>query len=153
MDLCEILGSYFVDKINHLKKSEFELRNENEILREKIYKLELAFTANNNMMMNEEYLSKVRNTGTNELKQSNFSESRYKVANESMFKQSVFKRISDPLNKIIDMINKILFLSEVHTNMKDEKYIFINKFKRKLFGNKDNWCPDIVKTEVMKVFF
>jgi hypothetical protein len=150
MDLCDILGSYFVDKINHLKKNEFELRNENEILREKIYKLELAFTHNN---ISEEYLSKVKGTTpmTNELKQSNFSESRFKAANESAFKLSVFKRISDPLNKIIDMINKILFLSENHENLKDEKYIFINKYRRKLFGNRDNWNPDVVKTEIMKV--
>jgi serine/threonine protein kinase len=145
MDLCDIMGSYFVDKINSLKKNEFELRNENETLREKIYKLELAFTTNNNF--SDEYLSKVRNIDV----KNNFTESRFK-ASESLFKQSVFKRISDPLNKIIDMINKILFLSEVHNNMKDDKYIFINKFKRKLFGNRDNWNPDLVKTEVMKVF-
>jgi hypothetical protein len=151
MDLCDILGSYFVDKINYLKKNEFELRNENEILREKIYKLELAFTTNSNM--SEEYLSKVRssNPSSDVIKGNNFTESRFKVANESVFKQSVFKRISDPLNKIIDMVNKILFLSEVHNNMKDDKYIFINKYKRKLFGNRDNWNPDLVKTEIMKV--
>jgi hypothetical protein len=148
MDLCDILGSYFVDKINYLKKSEFELRNENETLREKIYKLELAFTTNSGF--SEEYLSKVKNSNL-ELKTSTFTESRFKMANESLFKQSVFKRISDPLNKIIDMVNKILYLSEVHNNMKDDKYIFINKFKRKLFGNKDNWNPDLVKTEIMKV--
>lgn len=142
-DLCGYLGSFFIDKINMLKKSEFDLKNDNDSLREKIYKLELALT-NTNQFHSENITQDLsKRTSSNNVAVGKIS--------DNLFKQSHFKKVTDPLTKIIDMINKIIFLSEVHSNLKDEKYTFINKFKRKLFANRDNWNANFVKNEVMKV--
>ncbi len=67
-----------------------------------------------------------------------------------IFKQSNFKRISDPLTKILDMINKIMFLTQDNTS-KDEKYAYINKFKRKLFSNNSQDNAHLIKNEISKL--
>jgi serine/threonine protein kinase len=155
-ELCGYLGPYFADKLNYFKRTEWDLRNENESLNEKLYKLETAFTSNINL--NEECNSNGINiNGLNSTKKitNNFNSNYQMSINKTdLFKNSNFKRISDPLTKMIEMIDKIIYLtSEMSlTNLKEEKYIFINKFKRKIFsvnltGNRSN----IIKTEISKL--
>jgi len=163
-DISDIFGSFFVEKINWIKKNEEDLKIENENLREKIFKLELALSNNinnkfnsmNNVNSNTTETNKFYSE-TNNLKKitlTNYLQQTHLISpkvTESIFKQSSFKIISDPLTKIIDMINKILFLSDVHSNTKDEKYIYITKFKKKLFNSRENWNANIVKNEIMKI--
>lgn len=134
------------------------MKIENENLREKIFKLELALSNNisnsvpaqasetNNQFIETANLKKI--TYTNHLRQTYLFSPK---VTESIFKQSSFKIVSDPLTKIIEMINKILFLADVHSNTKDEKYIYITKFKKKLFNCRENWHANIVKNEIMKI--
>ncbi len=155
-ELCGYLGPYFADKLNYFKRTEWDLRNENESLNEKLYKLETAFTSNINL--NEECNNNGNNiNGLNSTKKitNNFNSNYQMSINKTdLFKNSNFKRISDPLTKMLEMIDKIIFLtSEMSlSNLKEEKYIFINKFKRKIFsvnstGNRSN----IIKTEISKL--
>lgn len=142
------------------------MKIENENLREKIFKLELALSNNINsnkfhtITNNQTYGGLAETKGfsqTNNLKkitQTNYLQQTHLISpkvTESIFKQSSFKIISDPLTKIIDMINKVLFLADVHSNTKDEKYIYITKFKKKLFNSRENWNANIVKNEIMKI--
>ena len=157
--ISDFFGSLFVEKINWIKKNENDLKIENENLREKIFKLELALSNNfninnnNNATLNGENnlfheTCMKRQMHTNYLLQTQMISPKL---TESIFKQSSFKIISDPLTKIIDMINKILFLSDVHSNTKDEKYIYITKFKKKLFNSRENWSANLVKNEIMRI--
>jgi NIMA (never in mitosis gene a)-related kinase len=158
-----MMGGYLVDKLNFLKREENELKIENDFLKERTYKLELAFNSTNNInaninLTNNNFLS---NTG---LGFKDFINANYNhlpnspntnlvsSERENQFKQSVFKRVSDPLTKVIEMINKLLFLCETPlSNAQDEKYVFIHKFKRKLFSNRDYWNANLVKNEINKV--
>jgi hypothetical protein len=152
-----------VEKINWIKKNEHDLKIENETLREKIFKLELALSKNitnnyninnfaNNAVETNQFFDTKNNLqriySTNYLKETQLISPKL---TQSIFKQSTFKIISDPLTKVIESINKILFLSDVHSNTKDEKYIYITKFKKKLFNTRENWNANIVKNEIMKI--
>jgi len=167
-EISNIFGSFFVEKINWIKKNEDELKIENENLRDKIFKLELALsnsinnkfnTINSNNQTSGCGLAETnRFAETNNLKKithTNYLQQTAQLISpkvtESIFKLSSFKVISDPLTKIIDMINKVLFLADVHGIMKDEKYIYITKFKKKLFNSRENWNANIVKNEIMKI--
>ena len=160
-----LMGGHLVDKLNYIKKEENELKIENEFLKERIYKLELAFSSTNNLNanINLTHNNFLANTGQNfkDFNYNNINSPQVVVGNsnvisserDNQFKQSVFKRVSDPLTKVIEMINKLLYLCETSlTNAKDEKYVFIHKFKRKLFSNRDNWNANLVKNEINKVF-
>ena len=164
--MCSMLGPYFVDKINYLKKSEFELKIENEFLREKIYKQELAYNNNNNNnnqinsenVTTQEFVFKNSTTSNQNTKGFNnelFTRLNQKLSTdkETGFKQSNFKRISDPLSKIMELINKILFICDIPlSSTKDEKFSIIHKFKKKLFNTRgENWNGTSVNKEIMKV--
>ena len=173
-----MMGGFLVDKLNFLKKDENELKIENDFLKERIYKLELAFTNNNNFVQNinltnnnfltntgqnfKEFnynnLNNNQHLGNNSIQSNNINQNHVIGNNvggserENIFKQSVFKRVSDPLTKVIEMINKLLLLCETPlSSTKDDKYVFIHKFKRKLFSNRDNWNASLVKNEINKV--
>jgi serine/threonine protein kinase len=182
--LASFLGEELIDKVNFLKKSELELKIENDLLREKIYKLEMAFTTNminggNPMSNTNQFNTNNNNNQINAPSENNtyiinqseggrkFSMNNFNsnanthnntlnnkfVPGGDVFKQSSFKRISsDPLTKILDMINKIIFISmEANLNKKDEKYTFIHKFKKKLFNSTVINNPSIIKSEIMKL--
>lgn len=150
-ELCGYLGPYFAEKINVFKRNEFDLRVECEYLNEKIYKLETAF-ANYNLNGNLNSKDSVENVKDSNKEQNNEFLRRNTNTKSDVFKNSAIKRISDPLTKILDIINKIMFLtSDSINNTKDEKYIFINKFKRKLFSKSSINNATVIKTEIMKL--
>ena len=163
--MCSMLGPYFVDKINNLKKNEFELKIENEFLREKIYKLELALNNNNNPINSENVTTQefvFKNSTMSNQNAFNYNNElitrlnqKLSTDKETAFKQSNFKRISDPLTKIMEIINKILFLCDIPlSSTKDEKFSIIHKFKKKIFHSKgENWNESSVNKEIMKVIF
>ncbi len=76
-----------------------------------------------------------------------------KLSTDNAFKQSNFKRISDPLTKIMELINKILFLCDIPlSSTKDEKFSLIHKFKKKIFNSRgETWNGSSVNKEIMKV--
>jgi serine/threonine protein kinase len=161
-EMCGYLGPYFADKINFFKRSEYELKNENDYLNEKIYKLETAFanlTSNGNgNVINEQGTTTTQGVEFASKKNSAITISKFHQQSKTdVFKQSTFKRISDPLTKILEMINKIMFLTSEGNirNPKDEKFTFITKFKRKLFlsnGNLNNSSnAHMIKSEIMKL--
>jgi len=111
-EISNIFGSFFVEKINWIKKNEEDLKIENDNLREKIFKLELALSNNitnkyNNMNnLTSGPAETNRFTETNNLKKithTNYLQQTTQLISpkvtESIFKQSSFKIISDPLTK------------------------------------------------------
>jgi serine/threonine protein kinase len=148
-EICGHLGPYFLDRINYYKKLEQEIINENNILNDKITKLETAFSlskVNTNLNWNQENNTNAEFNSPSNLNLNHDSKT-------DLFKQSNFKLISDPLSKIFDLLSKIMYLSteaNLH-DIKDEKYTIVMKFKRKLFPTNKIINPKVLKNEMIKL--
>jgi serine/threonine protein kinase len=147
-EICGYLAPYLIDKLNYYKKIEYDIKNENEILNDKILKLETAFSLsqkNTNLTWTAENLNTPDINSKNNL---NSLESKTDI-----FKQSNFKPISDPLSKILDILSKIMFLSSESNirDNKDEKCTIVMKFKRKIFPANKILNPKIIKNEMIKL--
>lgn len=160
VEISNIFGYFFVNRLNILKKAEIDLKYENEYLRDKISKLELAlsnsFDINNLDNKNKDHESKTENTTGNYINFKNINTKSNGLNTRNSKTGFINFKASDPISKMLTLINKLTVIcdetNQLNIDLKDEKYTITKKFKRKIFKNKEeNWNSNLAKSELNKL--